>query len=71
MEPVEVPPDALDAATLRRLIEEYLPREGHEFASVMGVPLATQVDGVIAALHKGEAVLTFDPESQTATVRGR
>ena len=70
MEPIEVPADSLAPETLRRLVEEYLTREGHEFASVMDVSLDRQVDAVVEALKAGRAVLTFDPQSQSATVRG-
>ena len=71
MEPVELPFDALEPATLRRLVEEYLTREGHEFASTMQVPLERQVDHVIESLRAGRAILTFDTSSGTATVRSR
>ncbi len=65
--PVEVPPERLDAATRRALVEEFVTRDGTDYGAVeQGVE--TRVAQVEAQLRSGEARIVFDPDSGTANI---
>ena len=64
---VEVPYTALSDATLQRLIEEYVTRAGTDYGSVER-SLADKIADVRRQLARREAVIVFDPESETANI---
>ncbi len=71
--PVVVPPRELPAATLRRLVESFVLREGTEYGE-RDVALEDKVADVIRQLDRGEAEIIFDPASETIDIvatRGR
>jgi hypothetical protein len=70
---MEIPFTALQPATLRALIEEFVLREGTEYGE-HDVPLAAKVDAVMQQLRRGEAYVAYDADSETTTIvprRGR
>ncbi|MCB9886211.1 MAG: YheU family protein [Planctomycetes bacterium] len=62
--PVQVPPQLLDAATLRSVIEEFVSRDGTEFSDH-----ETKIREVRELLERGEVQLWFDPDTGSCTVR--
>lgn len=64
---MRIPHDALEAATLAAVIEEFVSREGTEYGSEE-VPLATKVAQVRRQLERGEAWLVFDPDSGSCNI---
>ncbi len=67
---MEIPPDALSAAALRGIIEEFITREGTEYGA-SEVPLETKVAQVIAQIRRGEVIIDFDPFTETVDIRSR
>jgi len=66
-EPVEVPSGALAPETLRRLVEEFVTRDGTDYGAVeRGVE--EKIGQVLGQLRSGEARLVFDPETETANI---
>lgn len=57
-----IPPDLLEAATLNRLMEDFVTRDGTDNGD--DTPLERRVLRVRRALDKGEAVIVFDPLSE-------
>lgn len=57
-----IPYDMLEAETLTRLLEDFVTREGTDNGDE--TPLSTRVERARHALHKGQAVILFDAESQ-------
>jgi uncharacterized protein YheU (UPF0270 family) len=66
---MEIPLSQLAPATLRGLVEEYITREGTDYG--VEVEFERKVDQVLAQLRRGEATITFDPETETASVTAR
>jgi hypothetical protein len=66
-EPVIVPPQALSAETLRRVIESFVLREGTEYGE-RDVPLDSKVADVLRQLERGDAEIVYDPESQSVDI---
>ena len=66
-EPIIIPPERLDPAVLRALIEEYVTRDGTDYG-VNETPLEQKYAQVSDALRRGHAVITFDSELQSATI---
>ena len=64
---VRVPWQRLDPATLRRLVEEYVTRDGTDYG-LREVDVETRVAQVLTALRRGEAFVTFDPRLNSATI---
>ena len=64
---VEVPWRELDAHALRGLIEEFVTRDGTDYGAVE-TSLETRVAQVMKQLENGLAVVTFDPEIESATI---
>ncbi len=58
-----IPLDQLQPETLRRVVEEYVTRDGTDL-----VDMADKVDQGLAALHRGRAEMYFDEKSQTTTI---
>ena len=65
--PIEVPLDALSAAALRGLVEEFVNREGTDYG-VRERTLDEKVGDVMRQLERGEAAIVFDPESRSTTI---
>ena len=57
-----IPHQMLEAETLTRLLEDFVTREGTDNGD--DTPLATRVERARHALHKGQALIVFDPDSQ-------
>ncbi len=66
-EGVEIPHDRLPPETLRRLIEEFVSREGTDYGHG-DYDLAGKVRQVMGQLERGEAAVAFDPRMQSATI---
>jgi uncharacterized protein YheU (UPF0270 family) len=57
-----IPPDKLEADTLKRLIEDFVTRDGTDNGD--DTSLEQRVQRVQRALDKGEALIVFDPLSE-------
>lgn len=57
-----IPYQMLEADTLTRLLEDFVSRDGTDNGDE--TPLVTRVKRARKALHKGQALIVFDPESQ-------
>lgn len=66
-EPVELPLDALDAATLHRVAEEIVTRDGTDYGAVEKT-VEEKVERLLRELRSGRAALWFDPETGTTSV---
>ena len=64
---MRIPHDTLKPDTLRRLIEEFVTREGTEYGA-SDVTLDEKVAAVLSQLTDGSAFLAFDPETETTTL---
>ena len=67
LRPVEVPHDELDRQTLRRLVEEYVSRDGTDYGS-REKSLEDKVEDVLRQLRRGEVRIVFDPRSETTNL---
>jgi uncharacterized protein YheU (UPF0270 family) len=63
-EPVFVPHDALSPAALRGVVESFVLREGTDYGERES-GFETKVEQVLRQIERGEARITFDPESET------
>lgn len=66
-EPVLIDHLALDPETLRRLIEDFVTRDGTDYGAVEA-SLERRVEEVHAQLKNGKASVSFDAESGTASI---
>lgn len=66
-EPIEIPLDCLENETLRRIVEEFVLREGTDYGA-HEVRLQTKITQVLKQLGKGDVKLFFDPESESVTL---
>lgn len=57
-----IPPQLLEAATLKRLIEDFVTRDGTDNGD--DTPLEARVLLVRRALDRAEAMIVFDPLSE-------
>ena len=64
---VEVPLERIDPDTLRRMIQEFVTRDGADWADAGGT-LEEKVAQVLRQLRSGKAKVVFDLESQTANI---
>jgi uncharacterized protein YheU (UPF0270 family) len=67
---VKIPPDALQAATLESLVEEFITREGTDYGEREHT-LDEKKASVMRLLAAGEVDILFDPESETTTLARR
>jgi uncharacterized protein YheU (UPF0270 family) len=67
-EPVTVTPDALSPAALRGLVESFVLREGTDYG-LREVELEEKVRNVLRQLERGEARITFDPQTSSIDVQ--
>ncbi|HTY94713.1 MAG TPA: YheU family protein [Steroidobacteraceae bacterium] len=65
---VEVPPEALDPATLQALVESFVLREGTDYG-VREVSLAVKVSQVMQQLRRRQARIVFDPVTESVDIR--
>lgn len=66
-EPVVVPPDALEPATLRRVVESFVLREGTDYGE-REYSLDAKVAHVLAQIQRGEAHVVYDPTTESVDV---
>lgn len=66
-EPIIVDPGALQPETLRRLLEEFVTRDGTDYGE-HEVSLETRVLQAQASLRRGEVVIVFDPSTASVTL---
>jgi uncharacterized protein YheU (UPF0270 family) len=64
---MEIPWRRLEADTLRRVIEEFVTREGTDYGQT-NYNLEQKVQHVLRQLSCGEAILAFDPDSETCHI---
>ena len=67
MSAVEIPRDRLEPATLRRLIEEYVSREGTDYGEHV-YDLDQKIAHVMKQLESGGAVIVFDSETESCNI---
>lgn len=65
--PVRVPISALQPATLRSLVEEFITREGTDYGDVEKT-LEEKVSEVMLQLERGLAAIEYDDDSETVTL---
>ncbi len=65
-EPVRIPLDDLDDATLRRVAEEIVTRDGTDYGAVER-SLEDKTERLLRELRSGRAALWFDPETETTS----
>jgi uncharacterized protein len=66
-QPVEVPHTELPAETLRAVIESFVLREGTDYG-VEDVPFDRKVADVMRQLERREAVIVYDPGSDSVDI---
>lgn len=66
-EPVVIPPEQLSSEALDGVIESFITREGTDYGE-MEWSLAEKVEQVRRQLRRGEAVIVFDPLTETCTL---
>ena len=64
---MEIPFALLAPETLQRLLEEFVTRDGTDNGD-LGHPLEGRVSAVRLQLERGEAVIGFDPETESCSV---
>ena len=64
---VEIPYEQLDSDTLRRMIQEFVSRDGADWGDV-GCTLEDKVEQVLQQLKNKRAKVVFDLKSQTANL---
>ena len=64
---MDIPYVSLSPQALRSLIEEFVSREGTDYGDVQA-DLPTKVEQVRLQLERGEAQITFDPETETTDI---
>ena len=64
---VVVPYERIPEATLRRMIEEFVTRDGTDYGQTE-VPLETRVENVMHQLRKGKTLVVYDEESESANL---
>ncbi len=67
MNEVEIPIDRITPDTLRNLIEEFITREGTDYG-VEDIPLQDKIEQVLSQLNSGEAIITWDRETETSNI---
>lgn len=64
---MQVPIESLPPETLKRVVEEFVTREGTDYG-LSTADLSSKVDQVLRQLRSGRAVLLFDSESETCHI---
>ena len=65
--PVEVPIESIQKATLSRLVEEFVTRDGTDYGS-REISTEQKASRAMAALQAGKAVVVFDPNTGSVTI---
>ena len=66
-EGIEVPFEQIDPDTLRRMIQEFVTRDGADWAEA-GCSLEDKVEQVLQQLRKNKVKVVFDQTSQTVNI---
>ena len=66
-EGIEVPYTQIDPDTLRRMIQEFVTRDGMDWGDV-GCTLEDKVEQVLLQLKKGQVKVVFDLTSETVNL---
>jgi uncharacterized protein YheU (UPF0270 family) len=64
---IEVPYQALQSDTLRAVVEEFITRAGTDYGERERT-LDSKIADVMRQLRRGEAVIVYDPRTQTASI---
>lgn len=64
---MRIPIESLAAETLKRVVEEFVTREGTDYG-LSSADLQTKVEQVLRQLKKGDALLCFDAESESCQI---
>ena len=64
---VEVPYDSLQPATLRAVVEEFITRAATDYGATERT-LEEKVADVMRQLHRREAAVFFDPDTNTVNI---
>jgi uncharacterized protein YheU (UPF0270 family) len=64
---IEIPPSRLGDETLRRLVEEFVTRDGTDYGNTEKT-VAQKVADVMRQLRRREIRIVFDKETQTANL---
>lgn len=67
LEYLEIPYKKIESATLTRLLEEFVSRDGTDYGHQV-VTIEEKVRQVLQLLQSGRARLLFNPESETCSV---
>lgn len=67
---IEIPHTHLTRQVLRRLVEEFVTREGTDYGKVERT-LEEKVTGLVRRIERGEAVILYDSESETTNIVDR
>ena len=65
--PVEVPHAELAPETLRAVVESFVLREGTDYGA-QDVPFERKVADVVRQLERREAVIVYDPETDSVGI---
>jgi len=65
--PVEIPHAELAPDTLRAVVESFVLREGTDYGA-QDVPFERKVADVMRQLERREAVIVFDPETESVGI---
>ena len=66
-EGLDIPYQQIDPETLRRMIQEFVSRDGADWGDV-GCTLDDKVDQVLQQLRNNQVKVVFDLRSQTANI---
>ena len=66
-EPIEIPYSALSEEALRGVVESFVLREGTDYGPRV-YSLNEKVQHVMEQLRRGEALIQFDPQTETVTI---
>lgn len=67
---IEIPWSNLEAATLRRMLEEIVTRDGTDYGAVE-VDIGRRIEQAMQALRQGRAQLVWDEATETASLLER
>jgi len=68
MEQIEIPYQRIAPETLRKLVEDYITREGTDYGE-QEVELEQKINQVMALLRSGEVLITWDLETETGNLQ--
>ena len=67
-DPIVVPPERLSSEALASIIDDLVLSEGTDYGH-RDLPVESKRERVRAALKSGDAVIYFDPETETCSIR--